>query len=79
MNCPTLSTLKNKKEPQCSSMEFSCFFCVCVCVIYLYFLFSFCLCCVACGILVPDQGLNPGSLQWKHRAITTGPLGKFPY
>ena len=33
MNCPTLSTLKNKKEPQCSSMEFSWVF---------FFFFNFC-------------------------------------
>ena len=24
----------------------------------------------------PDQGLNPCPLQWKHRALTTGPPGK---
>ena len=33
---------------------------------------------VACGILVPwPENLNPCPLQWKHRRLTTGPLGKF--
>ena len=26
-------------------------------------------------ILVPNQGLNPGPLQWKHRVLTTAPPG----
>ena len=27
----------------------------------------------ACGILVPNQGLNPCARQWKCRVLTTGP------
>ena len=30
----------------------------------------------ACGISFPDQGLNPGSLHWELRVLTTGPPGK---
>ena len=33
-------------------------------------------CHVACGIIVPQQGLNPYPLQWKHRVLTTGQPGK---
>ena len=33
---------------------------------------------VACGILVPwQENLDQCPLQWKHRRLTTGPLGKF--
>ena len=35
----------------------------------------FWLCCVACGILVPWPGIEPGPQQWKHRVLTTGPPG----
>lgn len=28
------------------------------------------------GSLLPDQGLNPHHLQWKHRVLTAGLLGK---
>ena len=38
--------------------------------------FSFWLHCALCGNF-PDQGLNLCPLQWKHRLVTTGPLGKF--
>lgn len=31
---------------------------------------------VACWILVPQQGLNPSPLHWKHQALITGPPGK---
>ena len=44
------------------------------------FFFSFWPCCMACVILVlpADQGVNPHLLQWKCRALTTGPPGKSP-
>ena len=29
-----------------------------------------------CGIQLPDQGSNPGSRHWEHRALATGPPGK---
>ena len=32
---------------------------------------------MACGILVPDKGWNPGHLYWEHGVSTTGPPGKF--
>ena len=31
--------------------------------------------CVACGILLPWPGLNPGPQQWEHGVLTTGPPG----
>ena len=31
---------------------------------------------MACGILSPDQGLNPGPLHWEHGVLATGPSGK---
>ena len=31
-----------------------------------FFFFFILPCCVACGTLFPDQGSNPGPLQWKH-------------
>ena len=31
---------------------------------------------VACEILFPDQGLNPGPLHWEFGVFITGPLGK---
>ena len=30
----------------------------------------------ACRILVPQPGIEPGPLQWKHGFLTTGPPGK---
>ena len=30
---------------------------------------------MACGILVPQPGIEPGPLQWKRRVLTTGPPG----
>ena len=40
--------------------------------------FCFCFGCTAwhAGPQFPDQGSNPGHLQWKHGALTTGPPGK---
>ena len=35
-------------------------------------LFCFWLHCRACGIIVPNQGLNLNPCQWKHRVLTTG-------
>ena len=32
--------------------------------------------CMACGISVPQPGIKPCPLQWKHRVLTTGPPGK---
>ena len=34
---------------------------------------------VACGILVPLPGLNPGLLHWKHRSLAVGSPGKSPH
>ena len=36
-------------------------------------------CCIACEILVPDQGVNLGPRQWKPRVLTTGPPGNAPH
>ena len=30
------------------------------------------LCHAACGIIVPQAGIEPGPLQWEHRVLTTG-------
>ena len=30
----------------------------------------------ACGIQLPDQGLNPGPLHWERGVLTTGPPRK---
>ena len=35
--------------------------------------------CIACGILVPNQGLNLCSLQWKHGVLTIGLPWKSQY
>ena len=32
----------------------------------------------ACGILLPDQGLNPSCLCWKRGVLATGLPGKSP-
>ena len=32
---------------------------------------------MACGILVPEKGLDLCPLPWKRRVLTTGPPGKF--
>ena len=39
-------------------------------------IFIFWLCHGACGILVPQPGIEPTPLQWKHRVPTTGWPGK---
>ena len=44
--------------------------------LFFFFIFFFWPGCMACGILVPDQGSNPRPLLWKHRILTTGPPGK---
>ena len=31
---------------------------------------------MACAILIPQLEIEPVPLQWKHRALTTGPPGK---
>ena len=31
--------------------------------------------CVACRILLPLPGIEPGPRQWKHQVLTTGPPG----
>ena len=33
---------------------------------------------MACGILIPQSGIEPRPLQWEHRVLTTGPAGKSP-
>ena len=33
---------------------------------------------VAHGVLVPQPGIKPGPLPWKHGVLTTGPPGKSP-
>ena len=32
----------------------------------------------ACELQLPDQGSNPGPLNWEHRVLATGPPGKSP-
>ena len=53
--------------------------CVCVCVfcflIFKNFLFIYGHA-STCGILVPNQELNPHPLLWKPRVLTTGPPEK---
>ena len=44
------------------------FCCYCYCCFFVF-------CHVACRILVPNQGLNPHPLQWKHWVLTPGPPG----
>ena len=31
-----------------------------------------------CWIFIPQPGIEPRPQQWKHRVLTTGPLGKSP-
>ena len=38
--------------------------------------FFFWLHCATCGILVPQLGIEPAPLQWKHGVLITGPPGK---
>ena len=42
------------------------------------FVAAFKLLVVACGIQFPDQGSNPGLLDWEHRVLATGHPGKSP-
>ena len=44
-------------------------------LLLLAFFFFFLLPCVACEILVPDQGWNPFPGPWTHGVLTTGPPG----
>ena len=51
--------------------------------IYLLFIYLAALSCgmqnllvVACGILIPDQGSNPGPLHWERGDLATGPPRK---
>ena len=44
--------------------------------INIFNMFYLLLCCTACRILIPWQGREPIPLQWKCRALTTGPPGK---
>ena len=34
--------------------------------------------CTVQHVGIPDQGLNPRPLQWKHGVLTTGPPGRSP-
>ena len=36
-------------------------------------------CSTACGILVPQPGIEPESPPWQGRFLTSGPQGKSPY
>ena len=42
------------------------------------FVFPFLPPCVACRILVPSPGIEPGPPQWKHQVLTPGPPGNSP-
>ena len=46
-----------------------CFVCLFVCLFWPY--------CAACGVSVPDQGLNLGPWQSKCQVLITGPSGNF--
>ena len=52
--------------------------CMHVCV-YTFFFFFFWSLHTVYGILVPDQGSNPGPLQWKRGVLTTGLPGNSLY
>ena len=41
-------------------------------------LYFFWPCRTGCGILVPQQGMNPGPPKWRDRVLTTGLSGKSP-
>ena len=49
-----------------------------LCDTFTFFFFFFCTA-QHVGPHFPDQGLNPGSLQWKLGVSTTGPPGKPPF
>ena len=42
----------------------------------LFFFFFFFATSCTCGILVPQPGMEPAPLHWKHGFLTTGLLGK---
>ena len=44
--------------------------------VFFFFFFFFCQGTWDVGFLLPDQGLNPHPLHWKHRVLTTGHPGK---
>ena len=44
-------------------------------MLFFFFSFFFWLHHTACGILVPQPGIEPVPLQWKHGILTTGPPG----
>ena len=46
-----------------------------ICFLILKKFYLFLLCHVACGILVPQPGIEPGPQQWKHNVLTTGSPG----
>lgn len=46
---------------------------------WLSFFLSFWLCCVAHGILVPRQGIEPGSFHWKRGILAPGLPEKSPH
>ena len=43
---------------------------------FFLFFFFFLPCCTACEILIPQPGIEPMTLQWKHGVLTTGLPGK---
>ena len=43
---------------------------------HFYFILFLFFCHMACGILVPQPGIEPVSLHWKHRVLNTGPTGR---
>ena len=76
-NVPTIMTLEQKDWRKLRSLSMvgntriDGVFLVCFCFIFIFQLYR-----TACGILVPGQGLNPSSLHWKCRVLTTGQPGK---
>ena len=54
--------------PFCSFISIPFYLCLCIPFLSSKFL----ACCTACGILDPNQGSKPCTLQWKHRVLTTG-------
>ena len=54
---------------------------MCTCLTYssvIYHLSVYLPCFMACGILVPQPGMEPHPLQWKYEALTTGLPGRLP-
>ena len=48
-------------------------------ILFIFLVVAWELLVVACGILVPLPGSNPGLLHWKHRSLAAGPPGKSPH